>query len=433
MAFLKAHNRLVDEGRSFEEARRILRQHYQHVVVHDYLPRICDNTIVEGIVTNGNQRFNPLAEPFFMPLEFSGAAFRFGHTMVRAGYDFNVNFNLTGGIPASLDLLFTFSALSGQLGFNNEPADGFDTLPRNWIVQWENLAGEAVPDGGMARRFDTRLAGPAGESLFDLRDEKGVPLPGLGAILSTRNMLRGYLLRMPTGQAVAGALGIEPLSPQELEDAAGDQFDVLRDNGFVGRTPLWYYLLAEAMARGTGEDGRPGARLGPVGSTLVAEVLIGLVRRSADSALRIPGWMPSLPSLRPGRFELADLLRYARVLDGGSPPVLYTVVAGDTLSSIAAAKLGAAGRWPEIFASNRAVVSNPHRILPGQVLSLPMGPALVPQLRFHVVEAGETLSGIAREQLGETARWREIFALNGSVLTNPDVIVIGQVLQLPSK
>jgi nucleoid-associated protein YgaU len=52
----------------------------------------------------------------------------------------------------------------------------------------------------------------------------------------------------------------------------------------------------------------------------------------------------------------------------------------------------------------------------------------VPQLRFHVVAAGGTLSGIARKDLGDATRWPGIFALNGSVLTNPDVIVVGQVL-----
>ncbi len=429
VAFLKAHNRLVDEGRTLEEARRILRQHYQHVVVHDYLPRICDPAVVGRVVRDGNRWFNPFAEPFSMPLEFSAAAFRFGHTMVRAGYDFNVNFNIgAGGVPASLSLLFTFSALSGQLGFGSEPPDGSDTLPDNWIVQWENLAGEAVPDGGRARRFDTRLAGPAGESLFGLRDEAGATLPGLGAMLSARNLLRGYLLRMPTGQAVAQALGITPLGEQELRDAVGeDQFAVLQEHGFVARTPLWFYVLAEAAARAG------GAHLGPVGSTIVAEVLVGLVRRSADSVLRIAGWRPSMPSLRPGTFELADLLRYAEVLDGGAPPHLHTVAAGDTLSGIAQAQLGDASRWPEVFASNRAVVADPHRILPGQVLSLPQGPPVVPQLRFHVVGAGETLSGIARDHLGDATRWPEVFVLNGGVLTSPDVIVVGQVLQLPSK
>lgn len=56
-----------------------------------------------------------------------------------------------------------------------------------------------------------------------------------------------------------------------------------------------------------------------MGGTLVAEVLIGLVRRSEDSILNTPDWTPSLPSTQPGRFELADLLRFAGVLSGGAP------------------------------------------------------------------------------------------------------------------
>jgi nucleoid-associated protein YgaU len=53
------------------------------------------------------------------------------------------------------------------------------------------------------------------------------------------------------------------------------------------------------------------------------------------------------------------------------PPRIYIVQSGDTLSSIAREKLGDANRWPEIFALNRDVISNPDRILPGQVLVLP--------------------------------------------------------------
>jgi hypothetical protein len=88
--------------------------------------------------------------------------------------------------------------------------------------------------------------------------------------------------------------------------AAGDkQRKVLTDSGFDGRTPLWYYILAEAALL------RDGRRLGPVGSTIVAEVPIGLVRRSPNSILA-PGldWKPNLPSEEPGEFTLHDLLRY---------------------------------------------------------------------------------------------------------------------------
>jgi hypothetical protein len=305
VAFLRAHNVLVDQGKTFDDARRILRQHYQHIVVHDFLKkRIADRTIVENILQNGNRFYRAMAEPFFLPLEFSVAAYRFGHSMVRAAYDFNLNFNFSGEpgtLPATLGLLFTFTAFAGQLG----SGQGNPTLPENWIIEWPNI----IDAGGRfntARRIDTQLVEP----LFHLTDIVGAPLPGDEARLAVRNLLRGYLLRMPTGQAVARAMGETPLTPAEIEAAAAKpaQVQALRDGGFLDRTPLWYYLLAEAKTHADGQH------LGRVGSTLVAEVLIGLVGRSEDSILRYRGWTPSLPSQTQGDFELVDLLRFAGVL-----------------------------------------------------------------------------------------------------------------------
>jgi hypothetical protein len=311
VAFLRAHNELVDQGYGFERARKTLRQHYQHIVVHDFLPRICDPKVVRRVLKEGNKLYHPFVEPFFMPLEYAVAAYRFGHSMIRADYDFNINFNTSGDpgtLPASLQLLFTFTALSGQLGF---PGQQSDTLPENWIIEWENFVevkGGRRPN--FARRVDTKLVEP----LFELTDIQGRPEPGDQARLAVRNLLRGYLLRIPTGQAVARQVrkrwGTPVLSKRQLERGAAseEQVRILRDAGFLERTPLWYYLLAESSVLGKGRH------LGPVGSFLVAEVLIGLARRSEDSILRLKRWKPTLPSARRGRFELADLLRLAGVL-----------------------------------------------------------------------------------------------------------------------
>jgi nucleoid-associated protein YgaU len=424
VAFLKAHNELINAGHPFEEARRILRQHYQHIVIDDFLHRIADPAIVDDIVTNGNRWYNALAEPFFMPLEFSVAAYRFGHTMVRASYDFNLNFDAAGDAPggqASLEFLFTFTALSGEMF-------GTPTLPENWIIEWENIIGDDLGPGGRARRLDTRLSAKLdGENraLFNLQSETGETLPGLAAHLAARNLLRGYMLRMPTGQAVASLLDVEVLTTAQLKKAAGtDQAKALENGGFLDRTPLWFYVLAEAAHNG-------GQRLGPVGSTIVAEVLIGLVRRGDDSILRTPGWTPSLPSARPGHFELADLLRFAKVLPGGDEPRIHVVVAGESLFKIAEDELGDGSRWPEIFAANRGVIRRFDVIFPGMRLILPTGPAPVPQLRFIIVKPGDTLTSLAREHLGDGNKWSQIFALNRDFVDNPDRIIVGQVLQLP--
>jgi hypothetical protein len=311
VAFLRAHNRLVEEAsppERFKKAKRRLRRHYQHIVIHDFLKKIAEPSIVDDTIENGNRIYDPDEDAFFMPLEFSVAAYRFGHSMVRGRYNYNVNFP-----AATFDLLFTFTALSGELG-------GSDTLPDNWIIQWQRFF-RGFEDFNKARKIDTQLVDPL-EHLQTMEGEEegtGTP-PGdpqrLAAKLAIRNLLRGYQLRMPTGQAVAGALqqklqgvrDIPVLTKAQIRNAAASdkQREVLQASGFDERTPLWYYILAEA------EFLRDGRRLGPVGSTIVAEVLIGLVRRSPDSILA-PGinWKPNLPSEEPGKFTLHDLLNYA--------------------------------------------------------------------------------------------------------------------------
>ena len=49
----------------------------------------------------------------------------------------------------------------------------------------------------------------------------------------------------------------------------------------------------------------------------------------------------------------------------------YTVQAGDTLSAIAKRLLGNANAYMEIFNANRDQLSNPDVIKPGQVLKIP--------------------------------------------------------------
>jgi hypothetical protein len=224
----------------------------------------------------------------FMPLEFSAAAYRFGHSMVRNTYNYNLNFNnLTA---ATLEQLFNATRFRGEF-------DQFDHIPEKWIIQWENFL-----DGGAnrARRIDTRIVNPLAR----------LPqMPGLSRMrirnLAVRNLLRGYLLRIPTGQTVAKALSVSVMSEEEIARAAAndDQLNVLSKNDFLKRTPLWFYILAEASDRN---------ELGPVGSTIIAEVLIGLIRWTENSILSQPGWMPSLGP-EPGRFTLTDFFRFAGV------------------------------------------------------------------------------------------------------------------------
>ena len=223
-------------------------------MLHDYLKRrVADETVVKDVLANGNRFYHPEVEPFFLPLEFTVAGFRFGHTMVRNVYDYNLNFP-----EADLFLLFTFTAFSGQLGF-----DAAATLPENWIIQWERFI---TPGGGKnkARRFDTTLAA----ELFNLQTLRGErEEPADAANLAVRNLLRGYALRIPTGQAVAKAMNLNAADAGPAAQGGPGQRQLPAAHGRGGRRvrsrgrPLWYYLLAEAKHHGKGN------RLGPVGST----------------------------------------------------------------------------------------------------------------------------------------------------------------------
>jgi nucleoid-associated protein YgaU len=57
----------------------------------------------------------------------------------------------------------------------------------------------------------------------------------------------------------------------------------------------------------------------------------------------------------------------------GSAGRTYTVKAGDTLSKIAKELLGNASAYPQIFEANRDQLSDPDKIKPGQVLKIPAG------------------------------------------------------------
>ena len=280
MAFLRAHNTLVTERSfSFDEAAKQLRRHYQWIVVNDYLPKIVGRDVVESVLSRKINLFDPPDDAKRMPLEFSVAAFRTAHSMSREVYNFSDSF----------DRAFLF-----QL-FPQKMLAKYHHIIPGWMIDWQRF----VDGTNLARKIGPVLA----ESLSGLDDGQGHTLPhGLG----TMDLLKGYLLRLPTGQALARRMEHTPLSEQDIEAAATDQqIPILRAAGFLEKTPLWFYLLCEAKASNSG-------RLGAVGSEIVASVLIGLVRRSKDSFLRFDNWKPSLG--KGETFELPDLLRLAGFL-----------------------------------------------------------------------------------------------------------------------
>jgi hypothetical protein len=319
LSFLRFHNKVVDAieanpkafklqgapaGKKFRVARRLVRHHYQWLVVNDYLKTVCLPSVVDKVLLGGPKFYKPLkGGELFAPLEYSVAAFRFGHTMVRAGYDHNRNFGKPGNVApfASFNLLFTFTGNGHVIDKDDitksvpNPFLGQPTLPFNWIVEWSRFTTKNDPDEGhYARKIDTRLAPPILNMInegtgTDIQNDAGKPLRQLLRSLSQRNLLRGYLLSLPTGQAVAQAMGVTPLTEAELKQGNTPAVTAaLEGGGFLANTPLWFYILKEAEIRANGNT------LGELGSRIVCETQIGIMRNDRKSYLNVPGgWDPT--------------------------------------------------------------------------------------------------------------------------------------------
>jgi len=299
LAFLRFHNAIVDalptdmgEDKKFSEAKRLTILHYQWLVLEQYLPEICNREMLDRAVKEPAVFYQSFSNGTGkMPLEFSVAAFRFGHSMIRPQYRFNDSFQ-----NATLDDIFTFTGSGGGI-----QASG---LPQIWVIDWANF----LPDDDeerAARGVDSKLAEDLGK-LF----ERNPMLRSLPA----RNLRRSYVLSIPTAQQVLRALGGHGPAPLTQDELRGFGDGVLEQHGYTEATPLWIYILLEAELR---EGAR---RLGPLGSLIVAQTLVGLMAEDPNSVLNSrPGkGMPWHPSQEPIGGTVIDsfdaMLRFAGVL-----------------------------------------------------------------------------------------------------------------------
>jgi hypothetical protein len=270
-------------GQLFSAGRRLVQWHYQWIVVHEFLPLIADSDVVSDVEQNGVKFFQPDASGS-MPVEFSVAAFRFGHPTVRSEYRVNERF-------------------IGKI-FPDDP--DAPTLPRSDLRGGPVLPEDAVDfrylfdvSDQIRPQYMRGIRASLNTQLLDL-PVSAVPGAQAGALarpiasLAVRNLLRSEALGLPSGQDVARLLGEVPLTDEQLGD--------------TGPAYLWYYLLKEAEVQAG------GLHLGRVGSRIVAEVLIGLLDADPSSYRAMyPRWQPTLANAE-GSFEMADLLRLAGVV-----------------------------------------------------------------------------------------------------------------------
>jgi Animal haem peroxidase len=312
-AFLLFHNRVVDligndsvklvstRGRReepdevYRRARQLTTWHYQWMIVHEFLPLFTGQKMVDTILAQGRKFYTP--EVAQIPVEFQGAAYRFGHSMVRPSY--RANFTSLSGEPF-FGMIFDPSQENSR-----DPDDlrGGSRAARRFIG-WQTFFD--FGDGNMRpnKQIDTKISTP----LFDL------PLAAIASLsppaepptsLPQRNLLRQVTWQLPSGQSIAKHIKVPMLSSQD--------FNELKDYGqkLDESTPLWYYVLKEA------EIVEKGLHLGPVGGRIVGEVIIGLLQLDRDSYLADnPHWRPSLPQRSgqvTGDFRMVDFLTFAGV------------------------------------------------------------------------------------------------------------------------
>ena len=301
-AFLRFHNHAVDALRvpgadpmdTFDAARRETTWHYQWLVVNRVLPSFVGKPMVDSVLAAPTR---PLAG---IPVEFSGAAYRFGHSLVRPSY----RANLAGDNGSPFFGLIFDSRVQVPDGQNptTDPGDlrGGFRAPRRFIG-WQtffDFGGAFSAATRPNKIIDTVLSTP----LFALPTSAIAHVPGSpGPIaLPQRTLLRHLTWSLPSGQSVARALGAPVLHRGDLGDLS--QFGHRLDR----TTPLWFYVLREAALLNDGQF------LGPVGGRIVAETMLRLLRCDPSSYLLAqPGWTPHFGGS--GDYQVADFLRFAGV------------------------------------------------------------------------------------------------------------------------
>jgi len=320
-AMIRFHNRVVDTlpgsvppAQRFDKAREKVTKHYQWLIRHDYLPRICAPGVVNDVFNNGRKVFEvgvPATDVPTMPIEFSVACFRLGHSMVRRAYNWNANFDFLSG---TLELLFEFSATSKQLG-------GGTRLPTIWVADWRRLydfkdankPGLAVPANqfNRAMRIDTAIVKSLKNLPVGSFGGPGVPAGDIIRNLAFRNLTRAKMVKLATGQQMVAfmkskGVNVTKLTKAQIRDGKNgadlSSLTATQRDEFLTNTPLWFYILREAEFN--------GGKLKGVGARVVAETFHRAMEGSTFSIVRDPAFKPSLGPNNT-TFRMVDLLFFA--------------------------------------------------------------------------------------------------------------------------
>jgi hypothetical protein len=344
---LRFHNnfRRDNPTLTFEQVQQQVRFHYQWVVTHDFLRRVVSARVLEHVLPHlfarkaqanvidkrPNLRYYKPVHSAFMPLEFAAAAYRFGHSMVRPGYRLN---DQVAPIP-----IFPLSTLPAGCPQPVDDLRGFRAMNPHWAIDWarfidiEKRPAGLEDDSADARSQRTQLAYKIDPSLVDPLSNLPVSVtgtnPGAFKSLAARNLVRGWRMRLPNGQSIARAIGVDPLDDADIligsasDDAADIPAITKISVRFEDNCPLWTYVLAEAahgfrtkpesevVRTSDGDKKIDTPKLGDVGGTIVAETFAGMMLDDRNSFWNLwPKWEPH-SALGGREFDLRRFIAYA--------------------------------------------------------------------------------------------------------------------------
>ena len=312
-AFIRFHNKCVDYLHArgledaeelFEKARDTTTHYYHRIILEDFLYRVIGLDMIQAISTQGRQYYFPNGfdgekgwpERPFMPVEFSVAAYRYGHSTVRDTYDVNSG--------------------SRKKKLFDDSLRGFHAIPAAQLMEFGNFF---VAQDDTATQFAHRIDPFLPEPLFALPME----FAGKEQSLASRNLMRGRIFRLPSGESIARRMiadGAHIAYDQPMTDSdmiGPDTTEIpteikalqkkLSGEYALPETPLWLYILMEAAIWGKGfaskdlqedheKQSAGGDRLGPVGGRIVGEVLMGLLDHYRDATGKGLDYDPDVPT-----------------------------------------------------------------------------------------------------------------------------------------
>ena len=285
LLFQLFHNKLVNKYKKenvenvFEYVKKEVTFYYQWIIVNDFLPKLIDNSILDSIFKYGTKFFDSKKSNNCIPIEFSVAAFRYGHFTVRDEY-----------------------LISNDYKMNQNDIHKFTKgcLP-NLIIDWNNffhVTDTTVPQP--SKSIDTNISKNL-QNMVHINTPKDFPYNKNNLLL--RNLLRSQQQCIASGQDIAKLMGLNPIPIELLR-----KYDInkgLEDNNLIDNTPLLLYILMESKIYKNGEQ------LTGVGGILVAEVILSFLFNDPNSYFNSSEkWFPCLPSKEEGQFLFGDLIRY---------------------------------------------------------------------------------------------------------------------------